>query len=102
MTDASVPEPTKARPRILSFAIGVAGGILGLMPWLMSAGTPLPISRDHATLLFSLVVLGGVFAGLAVHFLGRRRTTAGWPAALGVALVHLIAVGSASVLWPTC
>lgn len=101
MADASVPGSTKPRPRILSFAIGVVGGVLGLLPWLMGAWmrrddasfAVLPISRDHATLLVSLVLLGGVFAGLAVHFLGRRRRTTGWPAALGVALVHLIAVG---------
>lgn len=100
MTDESVPGATKPRPRILSFAIGLAGGILGLLPWLVGAWTlpdevpfvVLPISQKQSILLFSLVVLGGVFAGLAVHFLGRRRMTAGWPAALGVALVHLAAV----------
>lgn len=101
MTDASVSGPSGPRPRILSLAIGVAGGILGLLPWPVSAwrladSTPfvvLPISQERALLLFSLVVLGGVFAGLAVHFAGRRRGLAAWPAALGVASVHLIAVG---------
>ena len=100
MTDASVSGSTKPRPRILSFAIGVAGGILGLLPWVVGVWTlpdevpfvVLPISQKQAILLFSLVVLGGVFAGVAVHFLRRRREIAGWPAALGVALVHLTAV----------
>ncbi|MEV4776792.1 hypothetical protein [Microbacterium sp. LWH12-1.2] len=111
MTDESAVVATKRRPGILSFVIGIAGGILGLLPWLVGGGqlplqnlwatttrpedmpfALLPLSQYYATLLFSLVLLGGVFSGLAVHFLARGRGLAAWPGALGVLLVHLIAV----------
>lgn len=111
MTEASVAPPPAPRARLLSFAIGLAGGILGLLPWLVGGGilplqnlwavetmpddmpfAMLPLSQYFATLLFSLVLLGGVFAGLAVHLVGRRRGIAAWPASAGVLLVHLIAV----------
>lgn len=108
MTEASAPP--SSRSRLLSFALGVAGGILGLLPWLIGGGmlplqnlwaastTPdampfvlLPLSQYSAVLLFSLVLIGGVFAGVAVHVVARRRTMSAWPASLGVLLVHVIA-----------
>lgn len=94
----------------LSFAIGVGGGILGLLPWFVGGGilplqnlwatatmpedmpfVLLPLSQYFATLLFALVLIGGVFAGVAVHVVARRRAVAVWPASVGVLLVHLIA-----------
>ncbi|MFK3677094.1 hypothetical protein ACI2IP_05150 [Microbacterium sp. NPDC090218] len=98
------------RSRALPFVIGVGGGVLGILPWVIAGTLPLqnlwatqtmpddmpfvllPLSQYFATLLFSLVLLGGVFAGLAVNLVARRRAIAVWPAALGVALVHLIAI----------
>lgn len=96
--------------RGLSFAIGVGGGILGLLPWFVGGGVLplqnlwatatmpedmpfvlLPLSQYFATLLFALVLVGGVFAGAAVHVVARRRAVAAWPASVGVLLVHLIA-----------
>ncbi|MFB4349599.1 hypothetical protein [Microbacterium sp. CR_7] len=111
MTDTTALAPAPTRTRLLPFAIGVGGGSLGVLPWLVggarlplqnlwsSATMPgdmpivmLPVSQYFATLLFSLVLIGGVFAGVAVHIVGRRREIAVWPAALGVLLVHVIAV----------
>lgn len=100
-----------SRARLLSFGIGIAGGILGLAPWLIGGGVLplqnlwatstmpedmpfvlLPVSQYFASLLFSLVLMGGVFAGIAVHVVARRRRVSAWPAALGVLFVHVIAV----------
>lgn len=111
MVDTPAPAPASARVRLLPFAIGAGGGLLGLLPWfaggarlplqnLWSSSTMpgdmplvlLPVSQYFAILLFSLVLLGGVFAGVAVHVVARRREIAVWPAALGVLLVHAIAV----------
>lgn len=111
MAEASVSADPPARSRILPFAIGIGGGVLGILPWVIGGGTLplqnlwasetlpqempfvlLPLSQYLAMLLFSLVLLGGVFAGVAVHVVARRRAVAVWPAVLGVALVHLIAV----------
>lgn len=99
------------RSRALPFLLGVGGGVLGILPWLIGGGilplqnlwasatmpedmpfVLLPLSQYQAPLLFSLVLLGGVFAGFTVHFVARRRAIAMWPAALGVLLVHAIAV----------
>ena len=111
MTDISA-EPAPSRRRVLSFAVGIGGGILGLLPWVvggamlplqnlwatetMPEAMPfvlLPLSQYLATLVFALVLLGGVFAGIAVRVLGRKRAMSAWPAALGVLLVHAIAAG---------
>lgn len=111
MTEISPAADQPARARALPFAIGVGGGVLGILPWLIGGGilplqnlwaaatmpedmpfVLLPLSQYFATLLFSLLLLGGVFAGFTVHFVARRRAVAVWPAALGVLLVHVIAV----------
>ncbi|WP_309129777.1 hypothetical protein [Microbacterium sp.] len=108
MTDPS-PAPVMAH-RLTSFAIGVGGGALGLLPWLMGGGrlplqnlwssatmpedmpfVLLPLSQYYATVLFSLVLLGGTFAGIGLRFARRRRALAVWPAVLGLAAVHLVA-----------
>lgn len=110
MTDASVTPPAPSRARLLPFGIGVGGGILGILPWLIGGGilplqnlwatetmpedmpfVLLPLNQYFVTLLFSLVLIGGIFAGVAVHVLARRRAVASWPASVGVLLVHLIA-----------
>lgn len=111
MAEASVSADPPARSRILPFAIGIGGGALGILPWVVGGGALplqnlwaaatlpeampfvlLPLSQYLAMLLFSLVLLGGVFAGVGVHVVARRRAIAVWPAAVGVALVHLIAM----------
>ncbi|MFD5213958.1 hypothetical protein [Microbacterium sp. NPDC058345] len=104
--------------RLLSFAIGAGGGILGLLPWVVGGArlplqnlwvattmpedmplAVLPLSQYHATTLFSLVLLGGAFAGLAVRFARRGRALSAWPAGMGVAVVHIVAaIQSFSVL----
>lgn len=97
--------------RLLPFLIGVGGGLLGILPWLVGgARLPLqnlwvvatmpddmpivllPVSQYFAVLLFALVLLGGVFAGIAVRILSRRRSVAVWAAALGVLAVHVVAI----------
>lgn len=132
MTDAAATPPTTSdvlatgtgaaasttpASRMLPLAIGVGGGILGLVPWLIGGGrlplqnlwatatmpdampfALLPVSQYFATTLFSLVLLGGVFAGLAVRAVGRRRSVAGWPAAVGVGIVHVVAIGQSLVV----
>ena len=118
MTEASVAPPAPSRARLVSFAIGVGGGILGLLPWFVGGGrlplqnlwasdtmpedmpfVLLPLSQYFATLLFVLVLMGGVFTGVAVHAVARRRAVAAWPASVGVLLVHLsAAVQSFAVL----
>ncbi|MFS0911256.1 hypothetical protein AB3M89_05650 [Microbacterium sp. 179-I 3D2 NHS] len=111
MTDASAVPTPPSRDRRTSLLIGVGGGILGLLPWVVGGGilplqnlwaSPtmpddmpfvlLPLSQYSATLLFSLVLLGGVFAGVTVRVVARRRELPVRPASLGVAIVHLIAV----------
>ncbi len=96
--------------RLLSFLIGVGGGLLGILPWLLGgARLPLqnlwtvatmpdampivllPVSQYFAILLFSLVLLGGVFAGFAIRIVARRRAVAVWAASLGVLAVHVVA-----------
>jgi hypothetical protein len=42
--------------------------------------------------ILSIVLLGGVFAGLALRNIARRRSIAVWPAALGVLAVHVLAI----------
>ncbi|WP_164234098.1 hypothetical protein [Microbacterium hydrocarbonoxydans] len=99
---------TTPRPRWLSFLIGVGGGVLGLLPWLVGGGRMLlqnlwtvyvppeqmpfvllPVSQYSALLLFSLVLIGGVFVGLAVRLVGRGM--AAWPGSMGLLLVHVVA-----------
>lgn len=105
------PLPAPTRSRLLSFGIGVAGGILGIVPWLAGGGilplqnlwatqtmpedmpfSLLPLSQYSVTTVFALVLLGGVFAGVAVHVLAHRRPVAAWPASVGVLLVQATAV----------
>ncbi|WP_309129911.1 hypothetical protein [Microbacterium sp.] len=109
MTDARTG--TAAHPRLLSFAIGALAAVVGLLPWLVRGGTMplqnlwatrtmpddmpfvlLPISQYYAIELFSVLLLGGVFAGIALRILRRHRALTAWAAALGVGLVHLVAV----------
>lgn len=101
-----------SKRRWLPFAIGAGGGVLGLVPWLASGATLplqnlwatrtmpddmpfvlLPVNQYYAIQLFSLLLLGGVFAGIAVHLARSRRPMATWPAALGLGVVHAIAIG---------
>jgi len=102
---------TRAGTRFIAIAVGVAAGALGILPWLIGGGTLplqnlwaadttpnampfalLPVSQYAATAVFVLLLMGGVFAGLAVHLIARYRSFAAWPAALGLVVVQLIAV----------
>lgn len=105
-SDAATPPA-----RLLPFLIGVGGGILGLLPWILGgARLPLqnlwvlptmpdamplvllPVSQYYVIVLFSIVLLGGAFAGLALRIVARRRALAVWPAAVGVLAVHVLAI----------
>lgn len=108
--DSAAPAATPPA-RLLPFLVGVGGGVLGLLPWILGgARLPLqnlwvvatmpdempfvllPVSQYYVIVLFSIVLLGGIFAGLAVRILSRRRALAVWPAALGVLAVHVVAI----------
>ncbi|WP_141651254.1 hypothetical protein [Microbacterium sp. 3J1] len=110
MTVSTPIAPTTPPARLLPFLVGVGGGLLGILPWLVGgARLPLqnlwtvatmpdampivllPVNQYFAILLFSLVLLGGVFAGIAIRILSQRRTVAVWAAGLGVLAVHVIA-----------
>lgn len=91
------------------FALGVVATAVGLSPWIARGGilplqnlwegatadmrmpfVLLPVSQDEATTMFVILVMGGVFAGLA-----RRTFTshwAAWPIALGALLGQVLAV----------
>ncbi|MBF0672553.1 MAG: hypothetical protein IR160_08205 [Salinibacterium sp.] len=99
------------RPVLSALAVGVLAGLLGILPSLLDGGrlplqnlwvqrtmpddmpfALLPVSQYSATTMFALLLMGGVFAGLAVRVIGRRRAVTGWATALGVLLVHAVAV----------
>jgi len=117
MTEAtSAPESTTtARSRVSSafvgLGVGIAAGAVGLVPWLIGGGVLplqnlwatgtlpddmpfalLPLSQYSAITVFVLILLGGVFAGLTVRLLARRREFSAWPAAIGLLIVHAFAV----------
>jgi len=117
MTEAtSAPESTTtARSRVSSafvgLGVGIAAGAVGLVPWLIGGGilplqnlwatgtlpddmpfALLPLSQYSAITVFVLILLGGVFGGLAVRLLARRREFSAWPAAIGLLIVHAFAV----------
>lgn len=99
------------RPVVLALAVGVLAGVLGILPALLDGGrlplqnlwarqtmpddmpfALLPVSQYSATTVFALLLMGGVFAGLAVREVSRHRRLSVWAAALGVLLVHVVAV----------
>lgn len=111
MTADSAARAATPPARLLPFLVGIGGGVLGLLPWILGgARLPLqnlwvvatmpdemplvllPVSQYYVIVLFSIVLLGGIFAGLAVRILSRRRALAVWPAALGVLAVHVLAI----------
>lgn len=94
-----------------AFGVGVAAGIVGLAPWLLTGErlplqnlwatqtrpddmpfALLPVSQYSATTIFALLLIGGVFAGLTVNIIARRRRFDTWPAAVGLLLVQVVAV----------
>ncbi len=120
VTDSTPPRDAAAatsRARIPVGALaGVLAALLGIAPWLAGGGTLpvqnlwadgdalpedmpfslLPFSQYDALDLFVLIVMGGVFAGIA-----RRtflRTTPVWSIALGLALGHAIAITQAFIV----
>ncbi|WP_349899751.1 hypothetical protein [Parafrigoribacterium soli] len=116
MTEATpVRDGNSTRERVgssfIAFGVGILAGALGILPWLIGGGTLplqnlwvadtmphdmpfalLPVSQYEATTIFVLLLMGGVFAGLAVHVIARRRSFAAWPAALGLFVVQVVAV----------
>ncbi|MBG6237228.1 hypothetical protein IWX78_000171 [Mycetocola sp. CAN_C7] len=111
MTEA-VDMSTRRSSRILSgLAIGIAAALLGLLPWLATgAALPLqnlwesnvlpenmplallPVSQYSAVRIVALLVTGGVIAGLATRLLRSSVGAASLAAAVGVLLVHAVAV----------
>lgn len=112
----SAPEATiTARSRVgfafVGFAVGIVAGVMGLVPWLIGGGilplqnlwatetlpndmpfVLLPVSQYAVITVFVLILVGGVFAGLTMHLLARRRSFLAWPAAIGLLIVHAYAV----------
>ncbi|UJP09355.1 hypothetical protein L2X99_13050 [Microbacterium sp. KUDC0406] len=105
-TPAHAPQQSNA---LAGTALGVVGVAAGIAPWIAAGGilpvqnlwrtevqkfqmpfSLLPVSQYYATSMFVLIVMGGVFAGLARHILAR--TWAAWPIALGVLIGHAVAV----------
>ncbi len=100
------------------YLVGVAAAVLGLVPWLVTGmrlplqnlwavqAAPdqmpvvlLPFSQYFLTTLSSLLVVGGVFAGVTARTLGRRLPERGWTAILlGTVLVQLFAVVQTSMV----
>jgi hypothetical protein len=94
-----------------AFGVGVAAGIVGLFPWLLTGKrlplqnlwatqtrpddmpfALLPVSQYSATTIFALLLMGGVFAGLAVNVIARRRRFDAWPTTIGLLLAQAGAV----------
>ncbi len=97
--------------RLASFGIGIAAGVLGLVPWLLTGMrlplqnlwatevapdsmpiTLLPLSQYAVTLITGLIVTGSAVAGLVARLTRERRRRGGLLAiVLGVLLVHAAA-----------
>ncbi|WP_353115016.1 hypothetical protein [Microbacterium sp.] len=106
--------PAHAAPRhqsngLAGVALGVVSVAVGIMPWLASGGilplqnlwtdgtlpnempfALLPVSQYYAVTMFVLLLLGGVFAGLARR--AFARSWAAWPIGLGVLIGHIVVV----------
>ncbi|MFS0732324.1 hypothetical protein ABC304_10015 [Microbacterium sp. 1P10UB] len=97
--------------------IGVGGGVVGLLPWLITGArlplqnlaadqttteTPfalLPLSQYYLTTIVALLVVGGAATGIAVRALHRRRRPFAVMAAVGgLLLVQLIAAVQAATV----
>ncbi len=98
----------RRRPAWTFLLVGVGGGILGLVPWLVTGGrlplqnvweeTPavlpwvlLPFHPYYVTLLAALLLVGATAAGIAARALGARGASV-WLTIVGVFVVHVIAV----------
>lgn len=108
MTDE--PGPIPARPAWMFLLVGIGGGILGLLPWLVTgarlplqnvwdevpASVPvvlLPYHPYDVTLVAALLLTGAAAAGVAARALGARRGAARiWSTLGGVLLVQVTAV----------
>ncbi|MFE6996110.1 hypothetical protein ACFVAE_09155 [Microbacterium sp. NPDC057659] len=103
---AHAPQQSNA---LAGTALGVVAVAAGVAPWIAAGGilpvqnlwrtevqrfqmpfSLLPVSQYYATSMFVLIVMGGVFAGVARRLLAR--TWKAWPIALGVLIGHVVAV----------
>lgn len=103
--------PSRAGSAPAGFAVGLVAAVVGLLPWLIGGGrlplqnlwatevrpedmpfALLPVNQYYAVTVFVLILMGGVFAGLAVHVVARSRRVSVWPAAVGLLLVHVVVV----------
>ncbi|MFC4138569.1 MULTISPECIES: hypothetical protein [unclassified Microbacterium] len=103
---AHAPQQSNA---LAGTALGIVAVAAGIAPWIAGGGilpvqnlwrtevqrfqmpfSLLPVSQYYATSMFVLIVMGGVFAGLARRILAR--TWAAWPIALGVLIGHIVVV----------
>lgn len=87
-----------AASAVMLFPSWVGGGRLPLQNLWQTQTMPddmpfslLPLSQYYALSVFTMLLMGGVVAGLAVRLLARRRPLRARVVALGVLLVHLIA-----------
>ncbi|QNO37384.1 hypothetical protein H4J02_13315 [Protaetiibacter sp. SSC-01] len=111
------PAPPAVRPRpawggaLASLGIGVAAGLLALLPWLLTGArlplqnlwafetTPdrmpvawLPLSQYSVTYLLGILVVGGAIAGIAARALRRRLPNAApFSIAAGPLFVQIVA-----------
>lgn len=109
MTAPAPAHASQPSNRLAGFTLGVVAVAAGVTPWIASGGilpvqnlwrtdvqhyqmpfSLLPVSQYYATSMFVLIVMGGVFAGLARHFIAP--TWAAWPISIGVLTGHVIAV----------
>ncbi len=109
------PRSTPARPAWMFLLVGIGGGILGLLPWLVTgarlplqnvwdevpASVPvvlLPYHPYDVTLVAALLLTGSAAAGVAARSMGARRGAAPvWSTTGGVLLVQVTAVAQTTI-----
>lgn len=102
---------------LIGILVGIVGGLIGLAPHLVGGGrlplqnlwadgggpggmpfVLLPVSQYFITTILSMLVIGGVVAGLAVRLMALRRAVPAWAASLGLLLLHAVAIAQSFVV----
>lgn len=114
MPEVSVPD---VRTRAVGFAAGATAALVTLLPWLLSGGilplqnlwatqtmpddmpfALLPVSQYNAIAIFSLLVIGGVLAGVAACLLRSSRSVPTWTVMTGLGMLQALAIVQAFVV----
>lgn len=107
------PSTMTGRPTWSSLLVGMGGGILGLLPWLLTGGrlplqnfwdeiptsvpfVLLPFHPYDVTLIAALLLVGSAVAGIAARALGGGRRGL-WTTLAGVFVVQIVAVVQTSL-----